>query len=667
MQLLLVGLAILVAGGIASLLCTRKAGLSNVVGGLSAAAGSVVAAVPAAKVLWTGRSTELFLRPWQLPFANFSVQLDPLSAWFAVIILGLSALAAIYGLEYMRYYAGKKSLGAAWLFYNLLVATMTLVVSARNGMLFMLAWEGMALSSYFLVVFEDEKREVREAGRVYLIASHLGVAFLLAFFVLLGAHAGSLDFADIAAKTPGMSSSQTNLLFALAIVGFGVKAGFLPLHVWLPAAHPVAPSHVSAVMSGVMIKTGIYGVVLAMSLLGEMTTAWGWTLVGIGATSGVLGVMFALAQHDLKRLLAYHSVENIGIITLGLGVGVLGVSLHQPLMAVLGFAGGLLHVLNHAVFKGLLFLGAGAVLHGTHTREIDQMGGLMKRMPWTAATFLIGAVAICGLPPLNGFVSEFLVYLGSFKEEVISGAARGVPALVVIGSLAAIGGLAASCFTKAFGVVFLGEPRSQHVHEAKDPGLLMIAPMLVLATACFAIGLGANRVIGFLKPALSKLTAAPADKLTTSLNSATTLLTSIAVMVCVLLGWIAVLALIRKLLLSGRDVSASPTWDCGYAAPSPRMQYTSSSFAQPIIDFHSGILHPTKHLHPPSGLFPDDASLETHTSDVFMDGLYAPLFQAADWAAGKLAWIQHGRLSIYVLYIALALFALITWYFGIGG
>ena len=261
------------------------------------------------------------------------------------------------------------------------------------------------------------------------------------------------------------------VLFLLAVIGFGTKAGFMPLHVWLPEAHPAAPSHVSAVMSGVMIKTGIYGLMRAFTFLGTPPLWWGWVLVAIGLTSGVLGVLFALAQHDLKRLLAYHSVENIGIIALGLGVGLLGMSTGSPVLIVLGFGGALLHVLNHALFKGLLFLGAGAVVHGTGTREIDQLGGLLKRMPWTAATFLVGAVAISGLPPLNGFVSEFLIYLGAFKGGISTGGPVAVPLLALIAGLALIGGLAVACFTKAFGIVFLGEPRSEHVVARARGGL----------------------------------------------------------------------------------------------------------------------------------------------------------------------------------------------------
>jgi len=665
MQMLLVGLATLVVGGVLSLLGSRAAKLSNAVGGLSAVAGSVVAAIPAVKVLLTGESTELFSRPWQLPFASFTVQLDPLSSWFAAIILGLSALAAVYGIGYMSHFAGKKRLGPSWLFYNLLVAGMVMVVVSRNGVLFLVAWEVMSLASYFLVVFEHEKRSVREAGRVYLIAAHLGTACLLALFVLLGRQAGSLDFAAIKQSGP-ISPPLADCLFLLAIIGFGTKAGFMPLHVWLPEAHPAAPSHVSAVMSGVMIKTGIYGVVMTLGFLGPPPEWWGWLLIAIGVSSGVLGVLFALAQHDLKRLLAYHSVENIGIIALGLGVGLLGVSWKQPTMAVLGFAGGLLHVLNHAVFKGLLFLGAGAVIHGAHTGEIDALGGLQKKMPFTAIAFLVGAVAISGLPPLNGFISEFLIYLGSYKGEMFLPVAGSVPTLAVIGSLAAIGGLAAACFTKAFGVVFLGEPRTDHARNAKGPGLLMIVPMLVLAACCFAIGLSAPWVVHRLQSVLVAVTGEAADVVGRQLSAATSSLASVVTVTASVLCLSIALAVVRKLLLRGREIGAAGTWDCGYARPTERMQYTSSSYAQPITRFFVKFLWTRNKLAAPAGLFPEEASLHTETPDVPMHRGYVPLFRFIHRLFSKLQWIQHGRLNYYVMYIALTIVVLLVWFLGFG-
>src|SRR5208282_490863 len=327
--------------------------------------------------------------PWPVPYGEFFIEIDPLTAWFLLPTLLLSALCAIYGVGYLRSWQGRRSLGPVWFFYGLLVLGMVLVLLARNAVLFLVAWELMALASFFLVTFEHERESVREAGWIYFVATHLGTAFLLAFFLLLARETGSMDF-NVWAEKGIHTQGLAGILFLLAVVGFGTKAGFMPLHVWLPEAHPAAPSHVSALMSGVMIKTGIYGIVRMLAFIGSPPPWWGWTLVFIGAVSGILGVLFALAQHDIKRLLAYHSVENIGIICLGLGVGLLGISFGAPLVAFLGFAGGLLHVLNHALFKGLLFLGAGAASHAAGTREIDRLGGLMRRMPLTGAAFLVG-------------------------------------------------------------------------------------------------------------------------------------------------------------------------------------------------------------------------------------------------------------------------------------
>jgi hydrogenase-4 component B len=397
MVLFLFAMGVIVLGGLAALMAGRSGRRASLLGAGGAVTGCVLALGPALRAL-LGGPLERLDAPWSMPGGSFSVALDPVSGLFLVPTLFLSALAAVYGTGYLKPFGATRALGGAWFCFDLLVVSMALVMVAKNGVLFLVAWEVMALASFFLVTFDHETTSARDAGWTYLIATHLGTAFLLAMFVLLGGATGSLDF-DGFERVAGLAPELVGPLFLLAVIGFGTKAGFIPLHVWLPEAHPAAPSHVSAVMSGVMIKTGIYGLVRLLILLGPPPVWWGWLLIGIGVTSGVLGVLLALAQHDLKRLLAYHSVENIGIITLGLGLGTLGVASGMPALAVLGFGGGLLHVVNHALFKGLLFLGAGAVLHGAGTGEIDHLGGLQRRMPWTGACFLVGAAAISGLPP----------------------------------------------------------------------------------------------------------------------------------------------------------------------------------------------------------------------------------------------------------------------------
>ena len=654
MLLLLLALGILIVGGTAALGTQRSMRWATVVGLGSAVVGSLVGLIPAVRVL-LGDPSQSFRAPWDVPYGAFFVEVDPLSAFFLLPIFGLSGLAAVYGAEYLLAYRTKQRPGVSWFFFNLLVVSMALVVVARNAILFLVAWEVMALASFFLVTMQDDEESVRDAGRTYLVATHLGTAFLFVLFVLLGREGGSLDFDRFAAGT------NAGLLFILAVIGFGTKAGFVPFHVWLPEAHPAAPSHVSAVMSGVMIKTGIYGLLRTLTFLGPPPVWAGWVLVTVGVTSGVLGILFALAQRDLKRLLAYSSVENIGVIALGMGLGLVGLSAHSVSLAVLGFAGALLHVLNHALFKGLLFLGAGAVLHATTTRNIEKLGGLLKRMPWTGPLFLIGAAAIAGLPALNGFVSEFLIYVGAFGAAASLASEAAAPALATIAALALIGGLAAACFVKAFGVVFLGEPRSEHGAHAHEPGWAMRGPMTLLAIACIAIGVLSPLLVGELAPVLQQVTGIPTPAVREALGQATGIFVALTLAALGLVGIAAALLAVRWIALSGKPVTAGPTWDCGYLLPSPRMQYTASSFAQPLTDLFITLLDVRRRFSAPDGVFPQAASFVTETPDFYRERVYHPLFGGVRRSLSAFQWLQHGRVQLYVLQIAVTLLVLLIW------
>jgi len=660
MAIFLLGMGVLAASGVGALALARTRWVSAVGAG-GAVVGCALALVPSLQAL-LGRPADPFRLPWSIPGGSLAFALDPLSGFFLLPTLFLSAAAAIYGQEYLRASELPERAGGAWLWYNLLVASMALTLAAQNGILFLLAWETMALTSFFLVVFERDKGSARRAGWTYLVATHLGSAALLAMFVLAAGAAGSFEFTDLArlAAEPG---DFRGLLFLLAVVGFGTKAGFVPLHVWLPEAHPAAPSHVSAVMSGAMIKTGIYGLVRLLVLLGPPAAWWGWLLVGIGVTSGVLGVLFALAQHDLKRLLAYHSVENIGIITLGLGLGTVGLAAGIPALAIFGFGGGLLHVLNHALFKGLLFLGAGCVLHAAGTREIDRLGGLLRRMPWTGACFLVGAAAISGLPPLNGFVSEFLIYMGAFRGAVGAAGAASVivPALATIGALALIGCLAAACFTKAFGIVFLGEPRTAAAQAAHEAGPAMRVPLAVLAAACIVIGLFPAVAIRVVLPSLQLLAREFAPLAAAAFADMGDTVGMVGAGALLLVAGICLAALARRRLLRGRAVEATVTWDCGYARPTARMQYTASSFAQPLTSLFRLVLRTETHARPLVGLFPREAALVTETPDAFREAFFRPAFAAIARTLERFRLLQHGRIQFYVLYVVVTLIALIAW------
>ncbi len=617
--------------------------------------GSLMAAIPVVKVL-CGSAPDSFSMPWPVPGGAFVFTLDALSAFFCLPVLLIAPLAMLYGGAYFR--AETRALGRHWFWYNLLSASMLLVVTASNGLAFLLVWELMALASFFLVMWDDELREVQSAGWIYLIATHIGTVALLVFFGVFGGLSGSLNFSSMAAAHP--QGTTAAILFLLAMFGFGAKAGFIPLHVWLPEAHPAAPSHVSALMSGVMIKTGIYGIIRAVVLLGNPAEYMGWILVITGVISGIGGVLYALAQHDLKRLLAYHSVENIGIITLGLGAGILGWAWKMPALAFLGFGGGLLHVLNHAIFKSLLFFGAGSVIHATGTRNLEDLGGVFKTARITGICFLIGAAAISGLPPFNGFISEFYIYFAGISSIGSGSAGPVILAALLMISLALIGGLALACFAKAFGIVFLGEARSGKTHKAHEASLPMRLPMLVLSLLCILIGMLAPLTIYLLGSPVQNILGEGIQLALPQLAvvKALSLIVLLLALLIVLAGFILIF---RHLLRKAHPDAHYGTWDCGYAAPNARMQYTASSFASPITSLFSTILGTHESGKAVQDYFPEKASYHSETPDTATDKLYAPLFRMVDRLVAPLRRVQHGNLNGYLLYIAITVIALLVW------
>lgn len=657
-------LLLLAGSGALAALLSRRRRLSGLVGAGGAAAGCVAGLFAACEGLF-GSAPLHAAWPWLTPLGGSArLWIDPLAALFLAPLYLVCGVAAVYGRSYLDAHGDSRPAGGAWLFYNLLVAAMALVLAARNGLLLLFAWEAMAIASFFLVVRDHESAPVRRAGFLYLVASHIGTAFLAAFVFIMAGRTGSLDFDAWQAAGQGPGPGLAALLFGCALVGFGTKAGFMPLHVWLPEAHPAAPSHVSAVMSGVMIKTGIYGLVRVLPWLGAPPLWWGWVLVAVGLSSGVLGVLFALVQHDVKRLLAYSSVENLGVIALGLGVGQIGLSLGLPSVAAFGFAGALLHVVNHALFKSLLFLGAGAVYRATGSREVDALGGLLKPMPVTGACMLVGAAAISGLPPLSGFAGEFLVYWGSVAGVGAGPLGAAAPLLAAVGGLALIGGLAAACFAKLFGIVFLGEPRRELEHAAADAPPAMRVPMVVLALACIAIGPALPVAARALRPALEVATGLSAARLDAALAPGAASLRGVAWASALLGAGVLALALARRRLLASRPVRRAVTWDCGYARPTARMQYTGSSFTQPLVALFAGVLRTRRRFTMGAGLFPAGASLHTDTRDVFRERLFAPLAARLDRWLFVPRRLQAGRVQFYVLYILLTLLALLFWVLG---
>ncbi len=596
--------------------------------------------------------------PWSLfPGVPFSVAVDGLSAFFLLPIFFISLLGSVYGLGYWKQTEHPENGRKLRLFYGTLTAGMALLVIARNSIVFLFGWEAMALSAFFLVTTEEHDREVREAGFLYLVATHVATLGLFGLFAVLRAASGSFAFTplDPDRLAPGMATA----LFVLTLVGFGLKAGVMPLHVWLPSAHAAAPSHVSAIMSGVLIKMGIYGLVRVTSLLPNPPLQWGGVVLGLGVVSGVLGVAFAIGQHDVKRLLAYHSIENIGIIVLGLGLALLGRSLGREDWIILGLGGSLLHVWNHAIFKSLLFLSAGSMIHATHTREIDHLGGLAKGMRWTALGFLVGAVAICGLPPLNGFVSEFLVYLGLFGTLGSKGGPSLPAAAFAAPALALIGALALACFVKAYGAVFLGTARSDHALHAHEAPPSMLGPMGVLVACCFLIGLAPLPITPLLGQAVSAW--APGVR---NAGPRLVALAPLGWVTAMGLGLIAALVAVGTVLwlrLRHSVVEKRATWGCGYIAPTPRMQYTSSSFAQMLVGLFGWALRPRIRRPPKLPLFPRKTDFHSEVHDTVLDEAVLPVFRFGGWLFSWFRVFQRGSIQTYLLYIFLALIALLLW------
>ena len=592
--------------------------------------------------------------PWAVPGGVFTLAIDPISACFLFPVFLIGALGAIYALGYWPHRTNPETGRRLRLFYGLIAGSLTLVLTASNGLLFLAAWEIMALAGFFLITTEEKHLETRRAGFIYLTCAHTGTLALFALFILLEQGLGS--FAFPAPSSLDASSGLASAIFLLALFGFGVKAGLTPLHIWLPGAHAAAPSHVSAFLSGVMIKSGIYGLVRVSGFFAAPPVWWGSTILILGVVSGVLGVVFAIAQHDIKRLLAYHSVENIGIIAMGLGAALLGKSYDLPLLTILGLAGALLHVINHGLFKSLLFLGAGAMIHATGTREIEHYGGLLRRLPLTGIAFLGGAVAICGLPPLNGFVSEWLIYLGLFQS--LGGETLGPHlSLFAIPALALIGGLALACFVKVFGIAFLGAPRTPAAAQAHEAPACMLWPMGILLACCLTIGLWPGALLPLLAQAASLWSDAAVPITLLTAHAPATALSWCA------LGLLLLLAAAAGALRLGlrKAPPRTATWGCGYPLPTARMQYTASSFGALLVDLFRWGLRPDQHGGKARGLLPTATEFSCHTPDTILDRGVIPVCRGAIRVFSRLrALIQNGSTSFYLLYVALALFGLLT-------
>lgn len=662
-NLLITALLVYIVGAFYSLAIRRKEQLSINISGVASIIGGALGILACAPVLISSNAvTEVFSTPFD--FAQFSIRLDGLAAFMVCVISLLVIVSAVYSFAYLKEYQGKGA-GTMGFFMNIFIASMVALVVCDNAFYFLVFFEMMSLASYFLVLTEQDDNAVK-AGLLYFFMAHAGSVLIMIAFFIFYCYAGSFEFS--AFRQTALSAPLAFVVFILAFLGFGAKAGMIPLHSWLPKAHPAAPSHASALMSGVMVKIGIFGIIkVGVDLLGATSLWYGVIVLAFGAVSSVLGVLYALAEHDIKKLLAYHTVENVGIIMMGVGVGMIGIAIKNPVLATVGLLGGLYHLLNHAVFKGLLFLGAGSVMYRLHTKDMDLMGGLGKLMPYTAFCFLIGTMAISALPPFNGFVSEWFTYQSLFVLSQEGSVVLKLAGPIAIIMLALTGALAALCFVKVYGISFGGQPRSEKAAAAREVPKPMVVAMAILAACCVLLGVGASvitPIIAKVATALSGVTTFPlvengvlvsSDKPYTALSTPMLTIMLIAFF-CIPFAyyWFT-----QKNRLP--DSPKGNPWACGYAYESD-MATSAGGFTRPLRTMFKPLYTIRQILDPaPLGQKGINAAISgsTKLEPVWEERVTMPIAHVIPKIAERLQWLQGGDFRVYCVYFVIALVVLL--------
>ena len=635
----------------------RLAFVSHLLFPVGAAIGVALAVVALAAIAAPAQSAVL---PLGLPDLPFHVRIDPLSAFFLFLLGAVAAAVSLYSAGYFRSSEGTAP-GLICFQYHAFLAAMALVLIADDAYLFMVAWETMALSSYFLVTTEHRIPEIRRAGFLYLLIAHIGALAILLCFGVLQGDSGDYTFGGMRSQT--LVGAWPSIAFFLALFGFGAKAGLLPLHIWLPEAHPAAPSPVSALMSAVMLKTAIYGMLrVTFELLHGQLWWWGVVALALGLVTALFGVVFAAVQSDMKRLLAYSSIENIGIIVAGIGLAILFRAYEKPLLAAITLTAVLYHCLNHAFFKSLLFLATGSVLHATHERSLGKLGGLIHRMPWVAWLALVGTLAIAGLPPLNGFVSEWLLLQAFLFTPSLPQSFVNMLVPVATAALVLAVALAAYVMVKFYGIIFLGRPREANLAYAKDAGKLERAALVYLAAGCVLLGLFPVTVIALLDPVNALLVNASALQpgsgntwlLLAPINADRSSYSPLIVLVVIVAVVLLTVQVVHR-YYHGR-VRRAPPWDCGFPGQTPRMQDTAEGFGQPIRNVFEPFFRMERHLPTPFDAKPRYA---VKADDHFWYWLYVPIARGTEVLARLVGRIQQGRISIYLTYSFFTLLALL--------
>lgn len=604
-----------------------------------------------------------------IPFLSVELRVDQLSAFFILFLSILVLCVSLYSIGYISHYIGKRKVGLFNVLYVSFILAMLFVFTSANAVFFYVSWELMSLLSYFLVIFESEQKENQKAGTIYIIMTHVAAAFLLIAFSLIYHYTQSFDLYGVSETIPKLGK---NTLFLLFLVGFGTKAGVIPLHIWLPYAHPAAPSNVSALMSGIMIKTGIYGLLrFVLCFLGVEQTWWGILLLCLGILSAVLGIAYALIEVNIKRLLALSSVENIGIMLIGLGVCFLATAQGNSFVAGLALTASLLHMANHVLFKGGLFLGAGAIQYSTHTKNMEELGGLIKKMPITAVFLLVFSLAISAIVPFNGFIGEWLTYQSLFATIASGQEGINILSILAIGALGLTGALAVSCFVKLYGIAFLGLPRSNHAEHAKEVPLFMSLGMGVLATLCLVIGLFPRRILSMIDQVVISVTGHAVMEhlhggviiVSDHLSVFESSISPTAILIAIALFSVLSLFVIR--LIGGKYVERSNgTWDCGYTGLSSRTQYTATGFSKPIKIVFRMIYQASRETQVRGELkyHPEAIEYTTTSEPIFETYFYQPLYQKIKRISRRAKFrIQTGSIHSYLLYIFMTVVALMAY------
>jgi formate hydrogenlyase subunit 3/multisubunit Na+/H+ antiporter MnhD subunit len=597
-----------------------------------------------------GQTFEVIL-PGSAITGPIPIRADALSGWFMLIINLVFITGGIYGIHYLKAYIDKRnSITLHGIAFVLLHSSILGLCVIQNGFAFLIAWEIMALSAFVAMIFESEKVSIIKAGVNYLIQSHVAIVFLTLGVIWVSLKTGSFDFKDIIVFTESSSSADSIVLFICFFIGFAIKAGFVPFHTWLPYAHPAAPAHISGIMSGVLIKIGIFGILRMITVIKTDYLTIGYMVLAISVVSSLYGVMLAIVQHNLKRLLAYHSIENIGIIGIGISIGCIGLGNGNIFLSALGFAGALLHTLNHALFKSLLFYTAGTVYQATHTLNVEHLGGLIKKMPKTALLFLVAAIAICGIPPFNGFISEFVIYSGLYHWINNALLVSLVIIIFTILALVMVGGLALLCFTKAFGIVFLGSPRQEHHNEVKEAPFFQLLPLYFIASFILFIGLFPKLFLSLLVKPVGLLSGNQFFTILTFEGKAIQALQPIGWAAMGFIVLVVLILFLRRFAQNKQNIEVATTWGCGYIAPTAKQQYTAGSFVKSYSKLFGGLLmmmHKEKEIQ---GVFPSDGHYESHSYDKIEKWVIDSPIAAFKNFMGKFLFLHNGNLQYYILY-----------------